>query len=170
MSNTWKILVTATAIITIGLWIVPGFESIKILETDVGDLKQQKNEKNNIIKILRAESKKGAESSEAILRAIPFSREQEVLIQDLKNISIKTGFVFKGLSFGKGQNPALSTAQTTISFVVFGQKKRIPEFLTLLENNTRFIGTDTLNITIKEKEGESLSELKISLYALSQEL
>ncbi len=170
MSNTWKILSTATAIIAIGLWIVPSFENIKGLTTEINKLQEEKTKKNNNIKILRAKSEKGNKSSEAVLKAIPFSREQEVIIRDLKNISAKTGFVFRGLSFGKGQNPVVKAAQTTVSFSVLGQKKKIMEFLTLLENNTRFIGTDNLSISIKKKGEESLAELKISLYALSQEL
>ena len=170
MNNTWKILLTATAIITIGLWIVPSFENITILQDEVFALQNKKNEKNSTIKLFRAESKKAKNTSDVILKSIPYSREQEIIIRDLQSISARTGFVFKGLSFGKGQNPEVKASQTTVSFTVLGQKQRISEFLTLIETNTRFMGTDTLNITIKETENQSLAELKISLYAFSQEL
>lgn len=164
--NIWKILAVGGGIMVLGFWVSPQWEQVKLLQADLVDLGKLKTEKTAAVKALGTSVGTGADE---VLQQIPYTPQQATLINDLRLISAKTGFVFRTLGFGKGENATVDAAQITVNFSVLGQKTKVVDFLKLIESNRRFIGMDNLSVSIQKKNEVELAELNVTLYAFSQQ-
>ncbi len=162
----WKILAVGGGLLVLGFWVVPQWEQVKSLQLENTKLSNIKAQKTAAIKALTTSQKTG---SDEVLGQVPYTPEQAVLINDLRLISAKTGFIFRVLSFGQGENTTVGAAQTTVNFSVLGQKSKVIDFLKLIESNRRFIGMDNLSVNIQKKNEVELAELNVTLYAFSQQ-
>lgn len=163
--KTLNIIIVAICVIVLGLWVFPSYQSLGEKQSTITELKAQKSQLINEQKAVEEKLKIAANQNPET--QIPPTREQEILIRDLQQISAQTGFVFKSLSFGKGVNPKIGVEQTTINFSVLGVKEKTTAFLQSIENNDRFLGMESLSVSQVEKNGVTLTQMNVTLYAFS---
>lgn len=156
-------------------FIFPTYQTIEIQKSTILGLEKERAAKNIILKKLQAQKDnlgtKTAKSieQEKLLSQIPLTLEQENLIRNMGKLALSTGFSFSGFSFSKGSNAEVNAPQMNIGFAVTGAKKYAKDFLTLIENNDRFLGMESLNVSIlRDSKKIPQVSMSIALYAFAQ--
>lgn len=167
--KNFKFWLSLSIVPIFGFWIFPSLKVVKSQKQEISKLETIKDDKIKTLKSLEEKKDQIPEASEKeILKKIPLTLEQENLIRDIYKISEKTGFKFTALGFGKGKNSEVEAAQMKINFSVEGRLSLLKQFLLKIEQNERFLGMETFNIGINEKNGIRIVNLSVSLYAFAQ--
>lgn len=167
--KTWQIIVIVASLVGFGLYVPPVREDVVQMRAENKDLENQIQELNHQLHEVDRIGREAPEKKDQLVRRIPLDNEQEKLIQDIENITLRTGFSYDGLSFSKGKNPVLGLPELKISFSTQGNKANLIRFLEALENNERFLGLETLSISTREENNVQMVSFGVALYAFYQQ-
>lgn len=107
---------------------------------------------------------------ESLLQKIPVYKEQEQVIRDIKRISESSGFTFKSLSFGTATDTKAKAERLTVSLATKGPYDKLFYFLSLIQQNPRYLGVKDLKLTSQtQDDGERRAHLNLSLFVLYQQ-
>jgi len=152
-----------------GFWTIPQWDKLKeknakifLLERNLSTKKEEINNLNQ----LQAELDQSA--SDSSLQQIPLNMNQDLVMMDLKSIAESSGFVFDGFSFSESKDPELKINTLNISFNLKGKKERLPLFFKKMEDNKRFLSTDSLSASMTEINGVSVIQFGTSIKSYFQ--
>lgn len=171
-SSIWLLLLLVPLY---GFWVFPTQELLDKEQIKVEKLEEKRDEKTQELlelQELRDKLKKLQEENKNAgmepLRKLPFSIDQEDLIQDLQEIANRSGFKFNAVGFSTGINKDLGLPEITMNFSVEGLKAQVPKFLQNIEENERFLLMDDLGVSVDKQTQQTVS-MQISLHAFAQE-
>ncbi len=159
----FQILLVVVLVLLWGLHTAPSFALLDTLKDKVITLDSSVESKAQLKTDLIALKKARPELH--IDAQIPGYLNQDEVIMDLIDMAHKSNFSFKDLHFSLGTNSDLDLPQMMTELVVEGPRNQFKNFLTFLEVNKRFLGTDHMNLQIFEERGRTMIRSSLSIYA-----
>ncbi len=164
--KNWNILAIVVCALALGLFIIPLFGEVNQLQLKneelVKKLEEKKKEKEELLKL------RSNIANLNIKKNIPANPEQENLIRDILKITNKSEFSFDSLAFSLGQHSQINAPQISMNLSVEGQRNKVKNLLSYIEQNERFFGMDNLSFQSKGKNKKNAG-LSLNIYALYQE-
>ena len=152
-----------------GFWIIPQSKTAQANQQAVEALKSETLSYQNKLKQLKdLDTLLADERYEGVLEKIPSKLEQAELILQLQNLAEKTGFVFDGLSFNRGQDAEIGASTLEVNFAVRGRAENFASFLAAVEESPRFMGLRSFAYSVETINGLDVISLSVPLYTLAQ--
>ena len=102
------------------------------------------------------------------INLIPTENQQEGIMRDIKRIADTSGYQFKNIGFDDNVDKELKTGRIAIRVSVTGPYDKLFYFLSLLEQNPRYVGIENLKLSSKTTDTGRIANMSLSLYALYQ--